>query len=270
MDTKDTENTPQRPPNNSKNTSMVGLIIILFGCFLLLKNIGLGDLVPSWILGWQTILIAIGLVIGVNSNFEKKSSVILICVGTVFLLKEWIDFSVGKFLVPMMAIGVGYYLVKRNRGNNVPPQDVPPPNPSTSNSFDWDKRIREEDPSPFEQTFSSPYVENYLKIEAILGSSKKIVLTKNFLGGTMTNILGSTEINLLQADFKQPVVIDIFQLFGSTKIIVPPHWIISTQISSVLSENDDRRVIINQSYDQNKTLYITGTSILGNITIKNS
>ncbi len=270
MDTKDTQNKPQLPPNNSKNTAMVGLIVILFGIFLLLKNLGLSVLIPSWILGWQTILIAIGLVIGVNSNFEKKSAVILIGIGSVFLLKEWLHFSAGKFLVPMIAIGIGYYLIKRNRQQTIPPDNSPDKMPDNkTDSFDWDKRITTDIPED-KQAHSSAYGENYLKVEAILGSSKKIILTKNLLGGTMTNILGSTEINLLQADFKQPIAIDIFQLFGSTKIIVPPHWVISTQVSSVLSENDDRRVILHHPYDESKKLYITGTSILGNITIKNS
>jgi len=269
MDIKDKRNIPQRPPNNSKNTTIVGGIVILFGVFLLLKNIGLSDLVPSWVLGWQTILIAIGIVIGVNSNFEKKSAVILIGIGTIFLIREWLHFSVGKFLIPMIAIGIGYYLIKRNRQHNIPTAVPFPDRPDDvqTDHYDWDKRVETE---KSEHTYSSAYGENYLKIEAILGSAKKIVVTKNLLGGTMTNILGSTEINLLQADFKQPVVIDIFQLFGSTKIIVPPHWVISTQVSSVLSENDDRRVMLHQPYDESKKLYITGTSILGNITIKNS
>ena len=275
MDTQDNHNIPPLPPNNSKSTTTVGAIIVLFGAFLLLKNLSFGDMLPAWLLGWQMILIILGLVIGVNSNFEKKSSIVLICLGILFLLKEWTSLSMGKFLIPLLAIGIGIYLIKRNRQPvHLPPNDgqpTPSPDNSDSNSFDWDKRVGDPEPSSEkEEKYSSYYGENYLKIDAILGSTKKIILTKNFLGGTMTNILGSTEINLLQADLKQPVVIDVFQLFGSTKIIVPPHWNVSTQVSSVLGENDDRRIVINHPYDEGKRLYITGTSILSTIAIKNS
>jgi len=89
------------------------------------------------------------------------------------------------------------------------------------------------------------------------------------MGGNITNIFGSTEISLLQAEIQRPIAIDIFQLFGSTKIIVPPHWVVSTTVSSVLSENHDRRAIPTRATDQNKLLYITGSSIMGSITVKN-
>jgi hypothetical protein len=45
---------------------------------------------------------------------------------------------------------------------------------------------------------------------------------------------------------------------------------VSPSVSSILSESDDRRVIINHIFDENKKLFITGTSIFGSLTIKNS
>lgn len=285
---------PIMPPNNNKSSTTVGAIIILFGVFLLLKNLDFGYLFPGWIFGWQMILIIIGLVIGVNSKFQNKSSLILITIGAVFLLREMLHFNAGKILIPAVAIVLGIYIINRNR--KIP--EVPMPSPDTppqhpTDEFDWDKRVidgteqqnagltdyanndyidnqktapRQQGPSG--NTFY--YAENYLKIDSIFGSAKKIVLSKNFLGGTMTNIFGSTEINLLQADLNQPIVIDVFQLFGSTKIIVPPHWMVTPSVSSIFSENDDRRVMINHPFDESKKLFITGTSIFGSLTLKNS
>lgn len=285
---------PVIPPNNNKSSTTVGAIIILFGVFLLLKNLDFGYLFPRWIFGWQMILIIIGLVIGVNSKFQNKSSLILITLGSVFLLKEMLNFNPGKILIPAIAIILGIYIINRNR--KVP--EVPVTSPDNSpqhptDEFDWDKRVvdapEQQDSNAIGYTSTQSYseqnsysaqkdsgrstfyyAENYLKVDSIFGSAKKIVLSKNFLGGTMTNIFGSTEINLLQADLNQPIVIDVFQLFGSTKIIVPPHWIISPSVSSIFSENDDRRVMINHPFDENKKLFITGTSIFGSLTIKNS
>jgi len=274
---------PPIPPRNNKSANIVGAIIVFLGLALLLKNLNLGIWFPRWIFGWEMILIIIGLVIGVNSRFEKKSSIILICVGSLFLLKDLMNLSFGRVIVPIAAIIIGIYLIMRNR-SHVPPPLPPMPPAKNDDEFDWDKRVDVDTDRPSEEppTAATPIHEegakkgysyageNYIKVDSIFGNAKKIIFSKNFLGGTMTNVFGSTEINLLQADIQQPVALDVFQLFGSTKIIVPPHWVIVTTVSSILSENDDRRVILTSTIDQNKSLYITGTSIFGNITIKNS
>jgi len=275
------------PPRNNKSSTTVGTFIILFGVFLLMKNLDLGYFFPNWIFGWEMILIIIGLVIGVNSKFQKKSSVILIAIGSIFLLKDWLHFSTGKVLLPIIVIIIGIYMINRNRKTIIPPLPPQDPPKHPTDEFDWDKRVTNIDYTENNDTSystiaqepkaqghsahsTSYFSENYLKVEAVFGNAKKIVLSKNFLGGTITNIFGSTQINLLQADLNQPVVIDVFSLFGSTKIIVPPHWTVNSSISSILSETDDRRVIINHAFDENKKVYITGTSIFGNVTIKNS
>jgi len=283
-----TQQKPILPPSNNKSSTTVGAIIVLFGVFLLMKNLDFGFLFPHWLFGWQMILIIIGLVIGVNSKFQKKSSLVLIIIGAVFLLKDWLDFSPSKIIIPALAIILGIYIINRNRKPQeipLPPQDPPkgPPKHPTDD-FDWDKRVTdfpntESNTSSYSNTaqestthglYANYYAENYLKVDSIFGNAKKIVLSKNFLGGTITNVFGSTQVNLLQADLQQPIVIDVFSLFGSTKIIVPPHWTVNHTISSILSETDDRRVIINHAFDDNKKMYITGTSIFGNVTIKNS
>ncbi len=277
---------PFVPKSNNKSSTTVGSIIILFGVFLLIKNLDFGYFLPRWLFGWEMILIIIGLVIGINSRFEKKSSVILTAIGSIFLLKEWLHFSTGKVLIPVLAIIIGIYIINRNRKAveiPSPPQD-PPKHPT--DEFDWDKRvidiveidsnetsythIDQESNTQRPQDNSGYHAENYLKVDAIFGNTKKVVISKNFLGGTITNVFGSTQVNLLQADVHQPIVVDVFSLFGSTKIIVPPHWIVNSSISSILSETDDRRVIINHAFDDNKKVYVTGTSIFGNVTIKNS
>ncbi|HLT88946.1 MAG TPA: hypothetical protein VKZ57_15255 [Sphingobacterium sp.] len=280
---------PIPPRGNNKSANIVGFAIVFLGAALLMRNLDLGFPFPRNIFGWEMILIIIGIVIGVNSKFEKKSSVILIAIGSLFFLKRFLDVPFWGTIFPIMAIIIGIYFIARNRNQPNPP--VPPhvPPGKDKDEFDWDKRVDVANESagayrsPFEQPNDThqdtaqhtkeTYTyegENYIKVESIFGSAKKVIFSKNFLGGTMTNLFGSTEINLLQADLKQPAALDVFQLFGSTKIIVPPHWIVATTASSILSENDDRRVILTNVIDQNKCLYITGTSIFGSITIKNS
>jgi len=281
-----TNQNPQLPPSNNKSSNTVGAIIILFGVFLLLNNLDLGFLFPSWLFSFPMILIIIGLVIGINSKFEKKSSFILLTIGGIFLLRKIFDnFNPFQVLLPAIAIVIGIYIINRNRKAPTiptPPENTPPPHPT--DEFDWDRRVVDltDDTGANTQNSSHQntghsgaynqfqYAENYLKVDAIFGNSNKIILSKNFLGGTITNIFGSSVINLLQADLSQPVVIDTFQLFGSTKIIVPAHWVVTPSISSIFGDVDDRRIIINHPYDESKKLFLTGTSLFGTVTIKNS
>lgn len=281
-----TNQNPQLPPSNNKSSTTVGAIIILFGVFLLLNNLDLGFLFPSWLFSFPMILIIIGLVIGINSKFEKKSSFILLTIGGIFLLRKIFDnFNPFQVLLPAIAIVIGIYIINRNRKAPTiptPPENTPPPHPT--DEFDWDRRVVDltDDTGANNQNSSLQntghsgaynqfqYAENYLKVDAIFGNSNKIILSKNFLGGTITNIFGSSVINLLQADLSQPVVIDTFQLFGSTKIIVPAHWVVTPSISSIFGDVDDRRIIINHPYDESKKLFLTGTSLFGTVTIKNS
>lgn len=286
MNKQTTKTDYEKPPKNNRSSNLVGFIIIFLGVAILFKNMSIGNLVPNWFFGWESILIIIGLVIGVNSKFEKKSSIILIVIGSVFLINNELNISIGKFMIPVAAIGLGFYLINRNKQS---PQL--PPIPPKNDDFDWDKRVaytQNDNPADDHVTQSNdsytqpenagyrniprnyfPDFENYLKVDNFFSDTKKVILSKNFLGGNITSVFGSTSLNFLQADLKQPVVIDTFQLFGSTKIIVPMDWRVTSTISSIFGEIDDRRPAIEITTDENKKIYITGTSIFGGLTIKN-
>lgn len=289
--------------NNSKN--IIGGIIILIGILLLLKNLNIDFFFPSWIFGWYMIPIIIGLVIGVNSNFQKKSAVILIAVGLAFLAKRIMHTDFGGIIFPILIIGLGaYFIMGRKKG--LPPL---PPTPLSPNSppkppadFDWDKRVvdpaaegvqAEVEDKPTdensiakdnsnqgllnEQTFAAPNYtqtdnsfEDVLNVNSIFASLKKLILSKNFRGGNIACMFGSVSIDLTQADITDVAVIDAFQMFGSAKIIVPANWTVYSNVSSVFGDVDDRRFNVGLTRDPAKKLYITGTCLFGNLTIRNA
>jgi hypothetical protein len=95
------------------------------------------------------------------------------------------------------------------------------------------------------------------------------VLSKDFKGGESVCVFGGTEINLAQADISGRVAIEIVQVFGGTKIIVPGHWKIETEeLVCILGGLNDKRQLINTMTDQTKVLVLKGTCIFGGIDIK--
>jgi predicted membrane protein len=128
--------------------------------------------------------------------------------------------------------------------------------------------------SPFKKKnlqnkFNAITDEDYLESTCILGGVKKNVISKDFKGGNLLNIFGGVEIDLSQSDINGTVVLDITQIFGGTKLIIPSHWEIKTEITTILGGVEDKRKNLSSlNIAEGKTIVIKGTSILAGIDIK--
>nr|WP_288812458.1 DUF5668 domain-containing protein [uncultured Sphingobacterium sp.] len=286
-------------PNSNNSRNIVGAIVIIVGIFLLLNNLNLGDWFPDWLFSWPTILIIIGLVIGVNSQFQKKSAIILLIIGGASLISRMMRTDFGSVTVPIIIISLGiYFIMSKRKPPMVPPAHPNPP----QNPYDWDKRVNSPTDTPSDATApnadAKPFNEQYgpsqqaspnaqafgskednsfhqsfedsLNLNTIFAGQKKVIYSKHFRGGNLTNVFGSIELDLTKADIQQAIVIDTFQLFGSARIIIPPHWTVFSNVASILGSVDDRRFQTIYNPDTDKKIYITGTCILGNLTIKNA
>lgn len=287
-------NKQQYPTRNNANSGRMwaGIIILGIGAALLAGKLGLDWIFPPWLFNWHNLwpvmFIAVGLLIGGNSNFRNPASLFFICFGVFFILKRAFDFNIGPFIWPMIIIGIGLWLLA-GRGRSGTPTRGPSGghkcysrNPQRHEEpYDWNKRVVDETDSPasdgptaFSETETSGIdqgplsSEDYLKSTTIFSEVKKIVISKRFQGGEMVNIFGGTDLNLIQADIQHPIAIDVFQIFAGTKIIVPAHWKIQSEVVSVFGEVDDRRFTQGIPPDDQKVVYIRGTSIFGGITIK--
>ncbi len=88
------------------------------------------------------------------------------------------------------------------------------------------------------KSFSS---EDYIDATTVLGGIHKNILSKNFKGGDITIFMGGAELNLSQADIQGTAALDITQIMGGTKIIVPPNWEVRSQLTSVFGNIEDKR-----------------------------
>jgi len=270
-------------PNNSK--VWAGVIILVIGLVLLAGQLNMGHLIPSWVRSWQIILIVIGLAIGGTSSFKNPASFILIGLGTIFLVQKYFYFNVWKLFFPMAIIVVGLWLLMDRKKTYFSPRTSGKQRLSDEPEVDYTHDVnyahvdendegeyggQQETHAEQNQNYSRGTVtdEDFLNSTAIFSEEKKIVTSRNLQGGEVVNIFGGTDINLIQADMQGPIVIDIFQIFAGTKLIVPANWKVHSKVVSIFGEVDDRRFFQESVKDNRKIIYLKGTSIFGGITIK--
>jgi hypothetical protein len=80
--------------------------------------------------------------------------------------------------------------------------------------------------------------------------------------------MGGSEIDLTQADFQGRIKIDTTNIFGGTKLIVPPTWDVQSDMVAIFGGVDDKRQISGVKLDPNKVLILDGTCMFGGIEIK--
>lgn len=278
-----TRNKSKQGSNTGRN--LVGLIIILMGILLLIDR-----LVPAlslgWLFSWPMILIIIGLVIGAQSKFDNNASYILIMLGGFFLLTNEFHLNIGNLLWPILLIALGFWLIKgRNRKAK---RHIPVPPTTYPDDLVWDKRVREENATASESNTQETYgpemkdkepeaepfekfrteKDDYVDSTSIFGDAKHYIVSQQFLGGEIVNIMGGATINLMRADLKGPATLEVVQLFGGTTIIAPAHWVVQPEMASIFGGIEDKRFQVPATPDHSKVLYIKGTSIFGGITIK--
>ncbi len=78
--------------NNFRNSEsgriIAGIILVGVGGVLLLRE--LGFFFPRWLFSWPMILILIGVYTGVKNNFRNNSWIIMLAIGTFFLVNKMI------------------------------------------------------------------------------------------------------------------------------------------------------------------------------------
>jgi len=64
------------------------------------------------------------------------------------------------------------------------------------------------------------------------------------------------------------VIIDITQIFGGTKIIVPSHWQVVSDLAAVFASVDDKRMRTSASPNNEKVLVLKGVSIFAGVDVR--
>jgi predicted membrane protein len=98
---------------------------------------------------------------------------------------------------------------------------------------------------------------------------KKNIVSKQFEGGEIRSVFGGAELNFSQCDMVDKAEIQITQVFGGIKMIVPSNWKVQSEITTVMGGIDDKRKSESSIVDgDDKLLILKGNLVFGGIEIK--
>ena len=113
-----------------------------------------------------------------------------------------------------------------------------------------------------------PNADDYLETRVVFGGTKRSIFSKDFKGGSINNIFGSTEIDLSYADINGIAGLDITQVFGELVITVPADWHIDADFSQFMATVEDFRNNVYQTRSTEKVLLLKGNSTFGLVQIQ--
>lgn len=236
-----------------------GIFILLIGVAVLIDRTTTG--LPEWLISWQTFLIALGLFIGVKHQFRNVAWLVLILVGSAFLLPEINpELNFRPYVWPAVLIIVGAFIILRPRRCNWDDSETNDSQKKSGPAPDI-----EEAKIVDETSYSK---EDFVHTTSVFGGVKKNIISKNFKGGDLVNIFGGSELDLSRSDINGVATVEVTNIFGGTKLIVPSDWSVKSDAAVIFGGIDDKRHIPNDPAATNKTLLIKGTVIFGGVDIK--
>lgn len=223
---------------------LAGILLITVGGVLMARQLGVEF--PQWLFTWPMILILIGLYSGARHLFCNPSWVVLVAVGSVFLYDQMNpDINIATFIWPLLIIVMGLMMILKSKK----------------------RRIQWHDDAALDADSSEDTTGDTIHTVAVFAGLKKNILSKNFKGGDITCVMGGAEINLMQADIEGKVILEVTQVLGGTKLLIPAHWEVQPEMMAVLGGIEDKRPMQNTTAPD-KILILKGTSVLGGIEIK--
>lgn len=229
---------PGAPPPRRHTPSLVlGICIILFGLALTLDQLNVPH--AAFLLRlWPLILLALGAVKLRQCDGFSTGGFILVLAGAYLLVAEFSPDGISDALWPLILVGAGVFLVmkslRQRRGPAIPLADR----------------------------------EAFVEATAVFSGCRRQPQGQPFKGGDATAIFGGIELDLRSAEpSPEPMVLDVFILFGGGEIRVPPGWAVDIRTTSIFG-GVGHKVADAPAGAAAPRLVITGSTIFGGLEIR--
>lgn len=257
---KEKETSLQNESNINQNSRRwSGIFLLAVGGVLLANK--LGAPIPHWLMSWQIFVIALGLLIGVRHQFRNPSWIVLVGLGSAWLLDDYYpELSLRNYIWPVILIVIGIsFIMNPKRANWI-------------TGGNWRRRLQPKQ----NNWYGGPHAtgddiadttEERVDITAFFGGVKKRIFSKNFRGGDITAFMGGVEIDLAQADIQGGARLDMSAVFGGIKLIVPADWEVRNEATAVFGGIEDKRTTP-AIFNSRKLLILDGVAVFGGIELK--
>lgn len=229
-------------PSRINNRVIIGVILVLAGLFLVIRNTGFfPEFIDNVIFSWPMLLVAIGLVMTLGAS-EKSAGVIVMAIGGFFMIplifRE--TFHMYNMFWPSIFIIIGViFIATKRRGWNV-------------------------------VTSKGTIGDDYVDYVNVFSGGERQIVSENFRGGKISAVFGGIELDLTKAKLAPGrSELEIACVFGGATIIVPDDWFVTIEVTPVLGGfTDSRKLSPGRTVDPAKHLLIKGAVVFGGGEVK--
>lgn len=217
-----------------------GIVLIAIGVVLGLNAFDITN-IDLFFDGWWTLFIIIPCFIDLFKDKDKTGNIVGLVIGIFLLLscQELIDFSsLWKMVVPVVLILIGLSFIFKNTFN------------------DSAKKIKE---------INSQNKENDKEILAVFSSQKVNASDEKFEGASISCVFGGVSLDLREAKITGDIVINATSVFGGIDILVSDNVTVKVNSTSIFGGVDNKR---ENSSDNRKIIYVNATCLFGGVDIK--
>ncbi|MDR2524991.1 MAG: hypothetical protein LBC83_02175 [Oscillospiraceae bacterium] len=231
---------------------------------------------------WWPILLGVAAVlVMVRSRPNFTNTFVLGCAGILLLRNHEVlmrsDRELWVGVVAFAAVLAGVWLIVRAlRPRRGPETWEHPENHSyTYNSQFADEATPQEDTAPHSKYDGSGPKDGKTFYDGnatfdyvdILGGGMRVCTCRDLRGGSVTAILGGSEVDLRLADFSQPITVRATAILGGVELHVPPNVRVEIQGTNLLGGTDASKVQ-NRPYDPaHPVLTVQYFALMGGIDI---
>jgi predicted membrane protein len=244
---------------------VLGIIILFAGIFLLFNNLGyFPRTVYHIVISWQALLIGIGVVLLFDEKSNNKSAgIILVSIGTLFLLPRIFDIDAGGFFLPLIIIATGILFIVK-AATKKPHRFI-----AFGETASFENKRGDIIGTPDSDTNAN--YDGYISREYVFTGSKERWTYNNVKSIEINAVFSGVELDFTQLELSQgveKVQIKISSVFGGVVLYVPDNWNIIMQKTGIFGSFADNRPHNLVQSSNGKPVYLELEAVFGGGEIK--